>query len=158
MTVGPRIVFTRFVDGDSPKLGPWISHLRHTLRLDAKTPTPIIGDLAQGAVVWQLVSGNNRQLARSSRIFASFENASVDAQRSITLADRLAIDLISEHRRGVYGWFASIDGEPAMTSARWYENERDRVRSITLALPSMAAAVPLSGTRLVDVSLTGGRT
>ena len=158
MSVGPRIVFARFVDGNSPKLQPWISHLRQSLRLDATTPTPVVGSLELGAVVWQLVSGNNRQLARSSRIFDSFERASADAQRAIVLADRLEVTYSSEQKRGLYGWFASIDGEPAMTSARWYESERDRMRSLALAIPSTAAAVLHQGSRLVDVSLTGGAT
>ena len=156
MSVGPRIVFTRFVDGDSPKLQPWISHLRRTLRIDSRTPTPTVGDLGSGAVVWQLVSGNNRQLGRSARIYGSFGHASADAQRTVDRASLMDVSLTSERLRGVYGWYAAIEGEPVVTCSRWYETERDRARSIALALPSMASAVLLAGTRLVDVSLLRG--
>ncbi len=156
MTVGSRIVFTRFVDGDSPKLQPWISHLRRTLRLDARTPTPITGDLESGAVVWQLISGNNRQLGRSARIYGTFESASEDARRIVEGGASLQVSFISEHLRGVYGWYATSEGEPAVTCSRWYETERDRARSIALALPSLSAAVLLPGTRLVDVTLMRG--
>ena len=153
MTVGPRIVFTRFVSGDSPKLQPWISHLKRTLRTNAHHAIPALDGLQTGAVVWQLVSGNSRQLGRSSRIFGSFESASADAQRIIARAADLETVLISEHLRGVYGWYAAIDGEPAVTSARWYETERDRARSIALALTSLATAALQPGSRLVDASL-----
>jgi len=153
MTVGPRIVFTRFVSGDSPKLQPWISHLKRTLRSNPRYATPVLDGLESGAVVWQLASGNSRQLGRSARIFSSFEGASADAERTIARAADLDTVLVSEHLRGVYGWYAAADGEPLVTSARWYETERDRARSIALALTSLATATLQSGTRLVDASL-----
>lgn len=156
MSVGPRIVFTRFVHGESPKLQPWISHLRRSLRVDATAPIPIMGNLDSGAVVWHLVSGNNRQLGRSARIYPTFEQATADARLVVDGEPLMQVTLVSEHLRGVYGWYASIDGEPVVTSSRWYETERDRARAIGLALPSMAKAVLLPGSRLVDVSLMRG--
>lgn len=156
MSVGPRILFTRFVSGDSPKLQPWISHLRRLVAADGQVPPVPIDDLDNGAMVWQLVSGNNRQLARSVRVYSTFEDALAGAKASRALASQLEVALVSEHHRGVYGWYASIDGEPLITCSRWYDTERDRFRSINLAIPSLAAAVLLPGARLMSPALMHG--
>lgn len=153
MSVGPRIIFTRFVNGDSPKLQPWASHRDRVIASSAITGVASLEDLREGAIVWHLVSGNNRQLARGARIHATFESATLGATAAVALAPQLDIVYVSERHRGVYGWFATKNNEPVITSSRWYDTERDRARSIGLAMPSLAAAVLLSGAREVDPML-----
>lgn len=153
MSVGPRIVFVRFIDGDSPKLAPWIAHVARVLGpIFRRQPSA----KEEGLLVWQLVSGNNRQLARSVAVHDSFESATASARAVVESGMRLSVEAVSEAGRGVYGWYASLDGDPVMTCARWYVNDRDRRNSIDLALKSVAVATLHSGSRLTDPALTGG--
>jgi hypothetical protein len=153
MSVGPRIVFVRFINGDSPKLSPWIAHVARVLGPVFRRQPASGGD---GLLVWQLVSGNNRQLARSVDVHDSFEAASDSAHSIVHAASGLIVELVSEAGRGVYGWYASLDGTPVMTCARWYVTDRDRRHSIDLALRSVAVATLHTGSRLTDPALMGG--
>jgi hypothetical protein len=149
MPVVPRIVFARFTSAASPKLQPWIEHVRRVVGVAAVV---VADDTSpdEYAFVWHLVAGNNRQLARSARVLGSFESATADARRAIELGPRLTISDVSERGRGVYGWYASMDGDAVMTCSRWYETERDRRHAIELALRSLAITTIHSGARLGD--------
>ena len=151
MSAVPRIVFVRFISAGSPKLTPWIGHAHRVISPDADVAAP-----TTGTVVWQLVSANNRQLARGAVVLDTFEDAHADAARTVERHADLTIDFISEGRRGVYGWFASLDGQPVMTCSRWYVTDRDRRHSIELAQRSLANAVLHTGARLNDPALMAG--
>lgn len=168
MSVGPRILFTRFQSADSPKLQPWIGHLGRVLRANGTAtsaePEDQIGlsasvqaeDEIDGAVVWQLVSANNRQLARGSRIHGNFAAAEVHAKAAVATASLLGISFVSEQGRGDYGWIAATAAGPVMVSSRWYFTERDCRHSIEIALHSLARAEVHHGARLSDPTLMGG--
>lgn len=153
MSAGPRIVFVRFETADSPKLAPWVAHSTRVIgaRSDAVATKP-----ATGAVVWQLVSANNRQLGRGALVVDTFEGARADASRIVADSGRLSVEPVSEAGRGVYGWYASLDGLPVITCARWYGTDRDRRHSIDLALRALSTADLHSGARLTDPALMGG--
>ncbi len=154
MSPGPRIVFTRFISGDSPKLTPWIAHLRQVV---AGAPTPVTDvDADEGAIVWQLVSANNRHLARSAAIHASFAEAETSARAIIAAAPTLDVEFVSQPSRGSYGWFVVDHAEPVMLCARWYVTPRDRRQSIELALRSLDEAEVHEGVRLVHHALKEG--
>jgi hypothetical protein len=150
MSVVPRIVFARFVSTASPKLQPWTEHVQRVVGTAAIFLSDADPSREECAVVWHLVAGNNRQLARSARILGSFEGARADARRTIEVGLELAVSEVSEHARGVYGWYASYRGEPVMTCSRWYETERDRRHAIELALRSLDTTSVHTGARLVD--------
>ncbi len=157
MSVGPRVVFVRFVASDSPKLTPWLGHLQRVLgsrvaHASPGEPLPVTESL----LVWQLVSANNRQLARSVEVRDTFEVATADAREVIESSNTLQVELVSEAGRGVYGWYASIDDTPVMTCARWYLTDRDRRHSIELALRAIAIATLRPGARLTDPALMAG--
>lgn len=152
MTVGPRIVFVRFLRDDSPKLVPWRVHISRVLGAAGTSSTRD----ANGQLVWQLVSGNNRQLARSVRVYSSFEEASDEAKALVESAASLEVTPVSEPRHGVYGWYASIGGEPVMACARWYFTDRDRRHSIQLAVRSLETTTLHVGARLTDPELMAG--
>ncbi len=152
MSVGPRIVFVRFIDGDSPKLSPWIAHVARVLGPVFRRQ---VSAGHEGLLVWQLVSGNNRQLARSVAIYDSFESATASARAVVESGLILSVESVSEAGRGVYGWYACLNGDPVMTCARWYVNDRDRRHSIELALKSVTIATLHEGARLTDLALTG---
>jgi len=146
MSPGPRIVFTRFVTGDSPKLTPWMAHLRQVVAV--ADPVASV-DADEGAIVWQLVSANNRHLARSAAIHASFAEATASARAIIAAAPELVVELVSQPSRGAYGWFAADGAVPVMVCARWYVTPRDRRHSVELALRSLDEAEVHAGVRHV---------
>lgn len=139
-------MFVRFPTRDSPKLKPWVAHIRRVLGSDAATA-------ADGSIVWQLVSANNRQLARGTDVYETFEDAYAKVSDLVSRSATLSIGLVSEGGHGLYGWYLSRDGRPVATCARWYLTERDRRNSIALAVRSLAAATLGSGTRLTDPAL-----
>lgn len=154
MPVGPRVVFVRFNTSASPKLTPWIAHVE---RVVGSTPAASVSEPRAGdAVVWQLVSANNRQLARGAAVHPTFQDAHAHASAVVGAGDRLSLVLVSEPGRGVYGWHATLDDQPAMTCSRWYLTERDRRGSIEVALRSIAGAVLHTGSRLTDPALMAG--
>lgn len=152
MSVGPRIVFVRFVTSDSPKLVPWLSHATRVLGADTGVQHPVP---ATGVVVWQLVSANNRELARGFGAHESFEAARAHAAMVVSEPD-LELEQVSEPGRGVYGWFAAIGGVPVVTCARWYLTARDRRHSIDLAVRSIPVATLHAGARLTNPALLAG--
>ena len=152
MSVGPRIVFTRFVTGESPKLQPWRDHLARVVGATVTSSVPKADDV----LVWHLVSANNRVLARSAWVFSSFDEATVSARATVDAGAELAIVPVSEERIGTYGWYATLAGETVATCSRWYVTERDRRHSIALALTSLPHATLLPGARLMDPALMGG--
>jgi hypothetical protein len=109
-----------------------------------------------GIVVWQLVSANNRQLARGVEVYETFEQARASVGTVVSAGAELTIDLVSEAGRGVYGWYASLGGKPVATCARWYVTDRDRRNSIDLAMRSISLATVHTGARLTDPALMAG--
>ena len=153
MAVGPRVVFVRFQSGDSPKLAPWVAHASRVVGRTARATLPVASD---GCLVWQLVSANNRELARSVDVYGSFEAATAGAQLVIDASARTVVEQVSESGRGVYGWFAMVDGVPVMTCARWYVTDRDRRHSVEIARKAVATATLHTGARLNLPALMGG--
>lgn len=153
MSVGPRIVFVRFLTSDSPKIVPWVAHAERVVGAASAADD---ASAEGGRVVWQLVSANNRELARGIEVHATFEAARAHAAMVMEQAADLSVEHVSEAGRGVYGWFASVGDRPVVTCARWYMSSRDRQHSIDLALRSIPVATLHSGARLTDPALMAG--
>jgi hypothetical protein len=151
MSAGPRIVFTRFHTSESPKLVPWVAHTQRVL--GTATAPEVAAVRTAGSVVWQLVSANNRQLARGADVHETFQGAHADAVDVVERAAELTVKLVSEDARGVLGWYAGIAGVPVVMGARWYTNQRDRRQAIELALRCIAVAEVQVGARLSDPRL-----
>ena len=147
MSVGTRIVFTRFMTIHSTKLIPWQEHTRRVAGVELL----VVDELdAAPAIVWKLASANNRTLARSASIYPSFEEARNDADRLVTDAAELEVRYASHELSGAYGWFL-LDGEaPAVICSRWYSTSRDRNQALDLARAALASAVLESGARAID--------
>ena len=154
MTVGSRIVFMRFATARSPKLQLWIDHFDRVVGHDAPRPVPSVAQDDASAFVWHLISANNRMLARGSRIYGVLADAIEDTSRLQSVAREMQFKLVFDQFRGLYGWYASLDGIVALTCARWYVTERDRRSSIELAVISLSAAVLRPGTRLVQTEIS----
>ena len=151
MSAGPRVVFVRFLTSDSPKLKPWVAHARRVVGEESADEAA-----SEGIVVWQLVSANNRQLARGVEVHETFEAARASVSTVVAAGAELTVDLVSEAGRGVYGWYASLGGKPVATCARWYVTDRDRRHSIDLAMRSISVATVHTGARLTDPALMAG--
>jgi hypothetical protein len=152
MTVGPRIVFTRFATSTSPKLRPWREHVR---RVTGAAPA-LIGfeSESESVVVWNLVSANNRELGRGAQIFQRFDEAVLSAQEII--GQELDVVPVSGDRDGVYGWKASYAGVTEFVCSRWYQTDRDRQHSISIATTALRAASLRAGARFNHPSLMAG--
>jgi hypothetical protein len=157
MSVGPRIIFLSFDSQESQKLVPWVTHAARVVGDRPSAPDPQTSSQGNVRSVWQMVSSNNRQLARGLGVHGSFEQARSHAKRVADSGADLIIEYVSEPGRGVYGWFANLAGEPVMTCARWYLTKRDQQHSSELAARSVSVAALLAGARLADPSLIGGR-
>jgi hypothetical protein len=157
MSAVPRIVFTRFTSSESAKLVPWIEHLRRVVGAPDPAVRPSRAEKPGSPIVWHLVAANNRHLARSARIFGSFESARSDARQTVAAGIDLKVIEVSEASRGSYGWYAAEHGKPILTCSRWYDNERDRRHAIELARRSLAIAEIHTGARFIDDSAPGKR-
>ncbi len=154
MTVGPRIVLTRFASSTSPKLRPWREHVR---RVTGSAPELIgVDDETSSIIVWNLVSGNNRELGRGAHIYQRYDDAVLDAQRAVAEAAELDVDLVSGDRDGVYGWRAALAGTTELVCARWYQTDRDRQHSVAVALVALRGASLREGARSNYPSLMAG--
>jgi len=147
MAAGPRLVFVRFPIRDSPRLKPWVAHIRRVL---GEIESELHPSMTDGFIVWQLVSANNRQLARGVDVYETFEEARSTVIALASSSARVTTELVSEAGRGLYGWYFRLDGRPVATCARWYLTDRDRRNSIMLALRSMPVATLNTGARLTE--------
>lgn len=154
MTVGSRIVFMRFARGRSPKLQLWIDHFDGVVGPDLERRAPRQTRSDDGVVVWHLISANNRMLARSTSIHATLDDAIEETARLQSAAQEMQFKLVFDKLRGLYGWYASVDGIVALTCARWYATERDRRSSIELAVISLSVAVLRPGARLMTTEVS----
>lgn len=168
MSIGPRVVFTRFSSASSPKLGPWRDHaarvMGHTPEMVEPTLESRYASMpdrepespGESAIVWHLVSANNRMLARSAQIFRRFDDAVDRAERTVAAAALLEVSYVGDESRGMHGWLAVSGGTTVMTCARWYLSDRDRRHSIDLAVTSIGLAMLRPGARLIDPAILQG--
>ena len=153
MTVGSRIVFTRFATARSPKLQLWIDHFDRVGH-GVERPASRVEGMDDGAYVWHLVSANNRMFARGSSISSAITDSFDEATRLQSIAQEMQFKLVFDSYLGLNGWYASVDGIIGMTCARWYVTERDRRSSIEHAVSSLSVAVLRPGTRLVQPEIS----
>lgn len=143
----PRIIFTRFANAESPKLTPWREHRRRVIGATVETGRPVV-DADRLAVVWQLVSANNRELARSADIFDDFQDAVVSATEAVEyVTSNGAAVPVGDERSGVYGWYITVFNFPTVVCARWYVAERERQHAVRLTLESLPLAGIAAGAR-----------
>lgn len=150
MTVGSRIVFMRFAAARSPKLQLWIDHFERVVGHAPRVVNSVVPSQEECIVVWQLVTANNRMLARSANLYERFEDARADALAASGFTGPREIVLTSHQRRGEHGWYFCLDGEVEMICARWYSTERDRRNAIELAELSLCTMHLGAGARPID--------
>jgi hypothetical protein len=143
MAVQPRVIFTRFSSVESPGFRPWIDHIARVLG-----PSAPLQPTFQNPTVWQLVSANNRELARSASLFEGFRAANQAAESTVgSLANAVTHSVVDE-RRGLQGWYLSVEGRAEVVCSRWYFADRERTHAVSIALSALAHASLGEGARV----------
>jgi hypothetical protein len=150
MAVRPRVIFTRFSSADSTEFRPWMDHLARVLGKHAPTPVGV-----RDPTVWQLVSANNRELARSVALFDGFGSAREGAKATVLSLPNAASRSVVDERQGLHGWYLSVDGEPHVVCSRWYLADRERTQAVNLAIAALAEATFAEGARVALERPTG---
>jgi len=70
--------------------------------------------------IWRLLASNNRELGRSGRAYPSFESARDDVLRLQRLVDELVVVGVRGAVSSQFGWIATLDDVPVITSGRWF--------------------------------------
>lgn len=140
-----RIIFTRFASTNSLKMRPWHEHRRRVIddgRLERDLP-----ETDESIVVWQLVTANNRELARSADVFTDFITAHHSVVDQVRAGGQSSAVPVSDERRGGYGWYLTVDERPSVICSRWYVADRERRQAMELAVASISTAKIALGAR-----------
>jgi len=70
--------------------------------------------------IWRLLASNNRELGRSGRAYPSFESARDDVLRLQRIVDELVVVGVRGAVSSQFGWVATLDDVPVITSGRWF--------------------------------------
>jgi hypothetical protein len=128
MHAAPRIAFSLFRSGNDPMLLAW-GRFRSRLELPPDDePTPVAVARASNVnppapverTVWRLFASNNREVARSARVYGSFAAAKEHVAAIQSRVDELEVHLVRGPEAGAYGWIVGLDRRAAATCARWY--------------------------------------
>lgn len=149
MSTGARVQFIRVAPSDEARMTSWIHHIA---RLTG-TPVDVLPD--HPVFVWQLLAANHRVLARGALAAPSLEAAKADVAAVVDARDRLVARMVRLEASRGYGWMLLNDGEPVLTSARWYTMERNRRESLTNARVGLGLlAIGLALALAVDAAVS----
>ena len=90
--------------------------------------------------IWRLLASNNRELARSWVAYTSFEAARDDVTRLQQRVDDLVVSVVRGESASQYGWLATLDGEPVISSGRWFGASSTSLHSALTTLADFALA------------------
>ena len=91
--------------------------------------------------IWRLLASNNRELARSWNAYPSFEAARDDVARLQLAVGSLEISVVRGESASQYGWLATLDGDPVISSGRWFGASSTSLQSAITTLADFALAV-----------------
>lgn len=145
--MGAHIVFARFPSLDSYRLHPWTEHTASVT--GSRVPAGRGGE----ALVWQLASANNRQLARSAEVHTSVPDVVSDAF-TVVAQSEAEIILVRKDGAGAFGWYLATPFRVLAICPRWYPTERERRHSIELVLDALPGAELTRAVRVVGSDRT----
>ncbi|PRY67487.1 hypothetical protein B0I08_10694 [Glaciihabitans tibetensis] len=111
---------------------------------------PATGSSAPLGGVWRLLATNNREIARSVRVYPTFAEARADVDRVCANRERLVVAAVVGPDRGTRGWYATLDGEPVITCSRWYETSSSSVAASADAVEALQLAVIVEAVRTIE--------
>ncbi|MCI2956340.1 hypothetical protein MN032_01440 [Agromyces atrinae] len=148
MHSSPRVVFSRFRDGDDPLLLAW-SRFRSSLDVLPVDEAPASRDRRRtpdvDRTVWRVLASNNREVVRSARVYPSYDEAQRDALLAQQRVADLELHIVRGPVAGAYGWVVSLDDRAVATSSRWYPSSMC-AESATGALALLARVDVAGGT------------
>ncbi|MFG6403660.1 MULTISPECIES: hypothetical protein [unclassified Microbacterium] len=160
-TIGGRVVFDTFRSVYDPMLDSWLVFRAQILPDVSATPPDIIAagsdrerSRAGRYGVWRILATNNRELGRGTGLFAT----PTDAMQTVTALQRDAPLLAAAVVRGsapmTHGWVLRREGEPVMTSSRWYESASEAATAARTARAVLGVATIANG---VNIGTQSGR-
>lgn len=150
----PTILFSAFQSGADPQRQSWARfreqvNTRSNANLTAvsrqmgdqvaiRASVASTGEDESG--IWRLLAPNNRELGRSSFLYASFGAARGHVLR-LRGAESLAATTVAGPLAQSFGWFVSLRGVPVMTCTRWFGSAAASNEASRAALAAFAVAV-----------------
>ncbi|MBN9153306.1 MAG: hypothetical protein J0J05_04900 [Microbacterium sp.] len=129
------------------RIHSWRDHCTPALGLTRADHGPLV---AEARFVWQLVSGNNRAIARGYRAYTTATEAQEHAAALRAVAGRLAVRTLRLSHDAVYSWVATHGADIVLMSARSYSTVRDVRDSIVMALATLPEATAGPARRETD--------
>lgn len=140
MSSVPAMVFAAFASETDPRFVGWNTMRRQLQGQPSAAAASEPLRLPPHSGIWRLLAPNNRELARSARLYAGEAAA---AEHFLELQGRVdRFEVIPAHGPVVTanGWLAVLDGRVVMTSARWYEGQASSRAAAAGALAALAEA------------------
>jgi hypothetical protein len=90
--------------------------------------------------IWRLLASNNRELARSWVAYPSYAAARDDVARLQAAVESLVVTVVRGESASQYGWLATLDDEPVISSGRWFGASSTSMHSALTTLADFALA------------------
>lgn len=90
--------------------------------------------------IWRLLASNNRELGRSAAAYPSFEAARGDVVRLQNRINDVVIVGVRGTTSSQYGWLATLDNVPVITSGRWFGASSTALHSAVTTLAAFETA------------------
>jgi hypothetical protein len=100
--------------------------------------------------VWRLLATNNREIARSVRVYPSFPEARTEVDRICAGREELVVAAVVGPDRGTRGWYATLGGEAVITCSRWYETSSSSIAASMDAIEALQSAVIVDAVRTIE--------
>jgi hypothetical protein len=146
----PSLVFLAFASKNDQRFRGWAT-FRESIGSakpvgDALPPASARRPADHGIVelasvgIWRLLASNNRELARSWVAYSSFDAARDDVTRLQRSVEQLVVSVVRGESASQYGWLATLDGEPVISSGRWFGASSTSLHSALTTLADFALA------------------
>ena len=141
----PSFAFVTFGSASDRRLAGWTAFRDSILTATAIGDVPPVLVSASTNVpppvgIWRLLASNNRELARSWVAYPSCDAARADVTRLQSAVSSLAVTVVRGRSASHYGWFATLDGVPVISSGRWFGALSTSAHSAATTLADFAHA------------------
>jgi hypothetical protein len=157
-----RIVFDTFRSAYDPMLNSWLVFRAQILPDAVALPPEIVSPIADEREraragrfgVWRILATNNRELGRGAGLFATPSDAVTTVEALQRDAAALTPTVVRGGNPMTHGWVLRHNGEPVLTSSRWYESASEAAAAARAARTVLAVATIAPG---VNIGTQSGR-
>ncbi len=143
---GALISFAAFAGDDARGALGWRRAMA-AVHDDADAALPAV----VGRAYWRVHALNNRELARSALLYPSIPAAREHASHVARQIARVTISTFIMTSARSIGWYATLDGEPIMMCARWYEGTSVASQAASKSVAVLASVAATVSPRPVEV-------